>query len=258
MPSSSNAVTSIESSPRRVVMTVPSTPTQSPRSRWSNCLVDLGSQPLGVDEELELARPVVQCREGQAALTPDQHQPAGDPHPVLGAGVGGEALVRLPDVSQVVVGVEVERVRVRARRPHLLELVLPDLALGVVVLLGIDGLVNARLQTVLGGRRGLRLGALRIFRSGSPARIVVHHYRTLVPRAAPRGRSANTSAPEPVTGRRPAPGCRCACPGQVAVRAVRSRYSQSIAPPPVSKRRPRSARSLSRSATLSASSAMKR
>ena len=67
-------------------MTVPSTPSQSPRSSSPNAAKP--SSPIdGLgDEQLHLAAAVAQRGEDQLALLAEQHHPAGDGDPLVGLG----------------------------------------------------------------------------------------------------------------------------------------------------------------------------
>ena len=64
-----------------------------------------------------VAGAVAQHREGEAALAPDQHQPARDPNEVAGDLIRGQVAVRRPDLRDVVVGRVAVRVVPVGRRP---------------------------------------------------------------------------------------------------------------------------------------------
>jgi len=87
-----------------VVITVPSTPTQSPRSELVELVVALGPEHGRVDEQLDRAGAVAQEREAQAALVPDEFDTAGDAHVLGGVGVGPQRVVGRPDLRCGVVG----------------------------------------------------------------------------------------------------------------------------------------------------------
>ena len=73
-------------------------------------------------EELQLARAVPHGGERQLALAAQEHEAAGDPHPVLGLGPRLQVGVPGPQLAQGVGPVEAVRVRIRAALPQRLEL----------------------------------------------------------------------------------------------------------------------------------------
>ena len=106
-------VTSTLSSPRRVVTTSPSAPTQSPTSRLLEHGRRLGHEPVVLEEQLHVAALVVEGGEAQEALGPQRRQASGDADGLAGVGVRSEVGVggvELPGRGGAVerVGVDVD------------------------------------------------------------------------------------------------------------------------------------------------------
>ena len=79
-----NSRTFTLSSPLRVVITVPSTPTQSPRSRSSNASWPSGPTTFCETNSCTSPVPSRSVPKRELALAPDQQQPARDPHRDVG------------------------------------------------------------------------------------------------------------------------------------------------------------------------------
>ena len=128
-----NVFTFTESSPFLVFMTVPSTPTQSPRSMSSTNRAKASSPSSALfDEELQLAGAVAQGREHELALRAAAHDAAGDAHDVVARRADLDAVVPvLADLGQGVRAVEADRVRIVAPGAHRLDLREPRGALVV-------------------------------------------------------------------------------------------------------------------------------
>ena len=75
----SRPVTSMDSSPRRLVITSPVTPTQSPRSTSASTAAASSGQVVGLEHQLNGAVGVLDGDEPELAVTPHGHHPPGDP-----------------------------------------------------------------------------------------------------------------------------------------------------------------------------------
>ena len=104
LASSANSPTRTESSPRRVVITVPGDADPVAAVELVEVAVHRGADDGGVDEELDGPGAVAQRGEGQPALAADELQPAGDVDLVLGDMVGSQPGVCGPDSGRGGVG----------------------------------------------------------------------------------------------------------------------------------------------------------
>ena len=110
-------VTFTDSSPLRVVITVPSTPTQSPRSSCVERGVGRLAELAAVETNSWIAaRLVAHGRERQLALTAEQQDPARDPHRDVGLGAGFEVAELGAELGEGAVAVEADRIRIDAAR----------------------------------------------------------------------------------------------------------------------------------------------
>ncbi len=118
-----------ESSPRRVVMTVPSTPIQSPRSRWSKSWWTpsptasvLTNSWIGPSRSWSVAKLSL-------PWLAHEHQPAGDRDLLVGLGAGRQIRVRGLDRPGRGAAIEAHRIRVDPGRTHRVELPEPEVPL---------------------------------------------------------------------------------------------------------------------------------
>ena len=115
----------IDNSPLRVVITVPCTPTQSPRSSRLIAANGIVAHDRFRDEELKVAGAVANGGEDQLARIAHEHDPPGDGDRMFGLGAGVEVAPLVSHLADGVCAVEAVGVRGHALRAQVVELCQP-------------------------------------------------------------------------------------------------------------------------------------